>query len=65
MATATLVKKGFSVEIESGAGAAASFKDDDFAKAGAKIVDVNKAYQADIVLKVVQIVSCVGQQAIV
>uniref|UniRef100_A0A914UM20 proton-translocating NAD(P)(+) transhydrogenase n=1 Tax=Plectus sambesii TaxID=2011161 RepID=A0A914UM20_9BILA len=51
-ATAALVKKGFSVNVEAGAGVLASFKDEDFVKAGAKIVDGDKAFQSDIVLKV-------------
>lgn len=51
-ATAALVKKGFSVNVETGAGAQASFKDEDFAKAGAKIVDSDKAFKSDVVLKV-------------
>ena len=50
---ATLVKKGFQVSIEEGAGVEAKFMDDVFAAQGANIVSsANKAYDADIVLKV-------------
>jgi H+-translocating NAD(P) transhydrogenase len=37
--TATLIKQGFNVQLEAGAGAEAKFRDDDFAAAGAKVVD--------------------------
>ncbi|XP_067014086.2 NAD(P) transhydrogenase, mitochondrial isoform X2 [Anabrus simplex] len=53
-AVATLVKKGFSVQVEEGAGLEAKFRNDDFAKAGAKLVDKNAAFKSDIVLKVRQ-----------
>nr|CAD7265166.1 unnamed protein product [Timema shepardi] len=36
-AAATLVKKGFNVQVENGAGALASFRDDDYAAVGAKV----------------------------
>lgn len=52
--TAALVKKGFTVNIEEGAGFAAKFRDDDFAKAGANIVNSNAALSSDIILKVRQ-----------
>lgn len=52
--TATLVKKGFTVNIEKGAGEEAKFRDSDFEAAGAKIVDGNKAWESDILLKVRQ-----------
>lgn len=51
---ATLVKKGFTVHIEKSAGEQATFRDADFAAAGATIVDGNKAWDSDIVLKVRQ-----------
>ena len=51
-ATANLVKKGIKVNIEKGAGALASFNDDDYGKAGAQIVDKNTAFSSDVVLKV-------------
>lgn len=49
-----LVKKGYSVSVESQAGAAASFSDRAFREAGAEIVaDARELYsQADIILKV-------------
>lgn len=52
--TATLVKKGFKVNIEKGAGEEAKFRDQDFAEAGATMVDGNKAWDSDILLKVRQ-----------
>nr|CAD7604583.1 unnamed protein product [Timema genevievae] len=36
-AAATLVKKGFNVQVENGAGALASFRDDDYAAVGARV----------------------------
>lgn len=53
-ATAALVKKGFTVQIEKGAGEEAKFRDQDFTDAGAKIVDGNKAWDSDILLKIRQ-----------
>lgn len=53
-ATAMLVKKGFTVHVESGAGTLSQFRDDDFAASGAKIVDKNTAFKSDIVLKLRQ-----------
>ena len=44
--TAALVKKGFTVNIEKGAGEGAKFRDEDFLAAGAKIVDGNKAFDS-------------------
>lgn len=52
--TAALTKKGFTVNIEKGAGEEAKFRDQDFAEAGGKIVDGNKAWDSDILLKVRQ-----------
>lgn len=52
--TATLVQKGFTVQIEQGAGFEAKFRDDDYAKAGGKIVDAKSALDTDILLKVRQ-----------
>ena len=51
---ARFVKMGFSVAVESGAGLAASFGDDDYAAAGAEVIaDTRALWQAgDIVLKV-------------
>jgi H+-translocating NAD(P) transhydrogenase subunit alpha len=52
--TARLIKLGFEVLIESGAGAGASFGDEDYQAAGARVVsDTRQLWQeADIVLKV-------------
>lgn len=47
-----LLKLGFSVSIESGAGQLASFDDKAFAQAGADIVDGNAIWQSEIILKV-------------
>ncbi|ECQ8279340.1 Re/Si-specific NAD(P)(+) transhydrogenase subunit alpha [Salmonella enterica] len=47
-----LLKLGFSVVIESGAGQLASFDDKAFAQAGADIVDGNAIWQSEIILKV-------------
>ena len=51
---ARFVKMGFTVAVESGAGVAASFGDDDYAAAGAEVIaDTRALWQAgDIVLKV-------------
>lgn len=54
MVTAALIKKGFSVNVESGAGLGAKFRDSDYIEAGAKVVDEKLAYNSDIVLKVRQ-----------
>lgn len=43
--TAALVKKGFTVNIEKGAGEGAKFRDEDYLAAGANIVDGNKAFE--------------------
>lgn len=42
--TAALVKKGFTVNIEKGAGVQAKFRDEDYLAAGGNIVDGNKAW---------------------
>lgn len=47
--TAILVKKGFNVNIEKGAGEGAKFRDDDYLAAGGKIVDGNKAFETGTV----------------
>jgi NAD(P) transhydrogenase subunit alpha len=46
------VKAGWQVDVERGAGAAASYPDSQYETAGAKIVDRATAWSADIVLKV-------------
>ncbi|XP_049854239.1 NAD(P) transhydrogenase, mitochondrial-like [Schistocerca gregaria] len=51
---ATLVKKGFTVQVEEGAGSEAKFRNDDYTQAGAKIVDKTTAFHSDLVLKVRQ-----------
>jgi NAD(P) transhydrogenase subunit alpha len=48
------VKAGWEVDVEKGAGAAASYPDAQYTEAGAKIVDRAAAWHADIVLKVRQ-----------
>lgn len=42
--TAILVKKGFKVNIEKGAGEGAKFRNEDYLAAGGNIVDGNKAW---------------------
>ena len=55
-----LTGKGFNVVVEQGAGEGAKFLDSDFTDAGAKIVSMKDAFNADIVLKV--ILNCVSLQ---
>jgi NAD(P) transhydrogenase len=47
-----LIKAGFTVVVEKGAGVEAQLSDASFTDAGAKIVDTNTAFGADIVLKI-------------
>ncbi|PRD51398.1 Re/Si-specific NAD(P)(+) transhydrogenase subunit alpha [Sphingobacterium gobiense] len=47
-----LVKKGFQVQIESGAGLGSNFADEDYKLAGAGIVSKTEIFNADVVLKV-------------
>lgn len=47
-----LLKLGFTVAVESGAGQLASFDDKAFEQAGAEIVDGNAIWQSEIILKV-------------
>lgn len=49
-AAARLIKEGFQINVESGAGVSSDFQDADFEKVGAKIV--SSAYDSDIVFKV-------------
>ena len=51
-AVAALIKLGFSVQVESGAGIKASFTDEEFINAGATIVDASASLSSDLVLKV-------------
>jgi hypothetical protein len=48
----TLVKKGFTVNVEQGAGVASSFNNQEYEAAGAKITQVKDVYSSNIVLKV-------------
>ncbi|CAF2923167.1 unnamed protein product [Rotaria sp. Silwood2] len=50
----TLVKKGFTLHVEENAGIGASFHNEDYQSAGAKIVSRNAAYTSNIILKVRQ-----------
>ncbi|ROP61984.1 NAD(P) transhydrogenase subunit alpha [Enterobacter sp. BIGb0383] len=47
-----LLKLGFTVAIESGAGKLASFDDEAFVQSGAEIVDGQSVWQSDVILKV-------------
>ncbi|XP_058012495.1 NAD(P) transhydrogenase, mitochondrial [Ahaetulla prasina] len=47
-----LVKQGFQVQVEHGAGEEAKFSDDQYKEAGAKIGDMKTVFGSDIVLKV-------------
>ena len=49
-----LVKKGFTLHVEENAGTGASFHNDDYQNAGAKIVSRHAAYASNIILKVRQ-----------
>ena len=50
--SAQLLKLGYDVVVEAGAGAASSYPDSDYQAAGAVIVDRDTAWGADVVLKV-------------
>lgn len=47
-----LIKLGFSIQLQKGAGTKASFSDQDFIDAGAELVTKKKCWQSDVVLKV-------------
>jgi NAD(P) transhydrogenase subunit alpha len=49
---AQLIKLGYDVVVESGAGAKSSFSDEAFTEAGANVVSGDEAWHSDIVLKV-------------
>ncbi|XP_068604603.1 NAD(P) transhydrogenase, mitochondrial-like [Brachionichthys hirsutus] len=49
---AALVKQGFQVQVESGAGQESQFSDQQYKDAGATITDFNGAFGSDLVLKV-------------
>ncbi|TRY71862.1 hypothetical protein TCAL_03151 [Tigriopus californicus] len=53
-AALNLTKKGFTVQVESGAGIQARFRDKDYESVGAKIIPKEQAFQSDIVLKLRQ-----------
>lgn len=50
----TLSKKGFNINVEENAGFEAKFRNDDYAAAGAKLVNKKDAFHSDIILKVRQ-----------
>jgi NAD(P) transhydrogenase len=52
--TALLTKRGFTVNVQEGAGRLANFRDEDFASAGANIVSREVAFKQDITLKLRQ-----------
>lgn len=51
--TATLVKKGFTVNVESKAGFEAKFRDSDYTSAGGNIVDSKKAFDSGIIFTII------------
>ena len=48
----TLVKKGFTVNVEQGAGVAANFNNSEYEAAGAKVIAGKDVYGSNILLKV-------------
>merc|ERR1711963_621064 len=50
----TLAKKGFTINVEDGAGVESKFRNSDYEASGAKIVDKKTAFNQDIVLKLRQ-----------
>merc|ERR1712079_43748 len=52
--TALLTKKGFTVNIQEGAGRLSNFRDEDYAAAGGSIVSKDAAFKQDITLKLRQ-----------
>lgn len=52
---ATFIKKGFTVNIEKGAGVEAKFRDSDYASVGAKLVEKNDAFDSGLSL----LLSCI------
>lgn len=53
-----LIKQGFKVVVESGAGVGAKFLDADYAAAGAEVKTTKDAFGADIVFKVRPFTKC-------
>ena len=51
-ATSRLIKLGFKVNIQKGAGEASAFKDDEYSKVGANLVSLDQAIKSDLILKV-------------
>ena len=49
---ATLIKKGFTINVEEGAGLKANFSNADYEAAGAKVTSSKEAFHSDIVFKV-------------
>ena len=49
----TLVKKGFTVNVEEGAGLESSFNNKDYEDAGAKVTNAANVFKSNILLKVV------------
>lgn len=47
-----LIKKGFEVNLEQGAGALSAFTDDSYTAVGVKIVNTKEVYSCDVILKV-------------
>lgn len=47
-----LIKQGFNVVVESGAGESAKFSDDMYTKVGASIKDVKDVFASDVLVKV-------------
>ena len=47
-----LVNKGFEIYVESNAGAKCCFDDNSFTESGAKITDIQKVYQCDVIVKI-------------
>ena len=52
--TALFTKKGFTVNVQEGAGRLSNFRDEDYAAAGANIVSKDAAFAQDITLKLRQ-----------
>ena len=48
----TLVKKGFTINVEEGAGVEASFANKEYEAAGAKVTNAANVYKSNILLKV-------------
>lgn len=52
-AVAKLVKQGFTISVEKGAGDGCNFSDKDFQEAGAQIADRDAVFQKDMIFKVI------------